>query len=139
VLGSACVLETRNTTDDGGNYSGVGHVLDMCQSGVKIATLSLARGSDGIIQRRFKESGEPDPVARRLPRDMNEILRLRREGASFTAIGYKFGVCQTTIYDRLKEVDPSLLGFFGPRPNPRTVVEMRDGGMSIRNIALAHL
>jgi hypothetical protein len=55
------------------------------------ASLSRELGiTQGICQRRFEESGQDDPAARRLPLDMTEILRLRREGESFTVIGRRF-------------------------------------------------
>jgi DNA-binding NarL/FixJ family response regulator len=110
----------------------------MRQSGKSFSSISRELGiTPGIVQRRFKESGQDDPVVRRLPLDMTEILRLRREGESFTVIGRRFGVCQSTIYERIKESEPSLLGYSGQdaKPDPQKVVQMRESGATFSKIA----
>jgi hypothetical protein len=66
-------------------------IAQMRQSGKSFASISRELGStQGIVQRRFDESGQDDPAARRLSLDMTEILKLRREGESFTVIGRRF-------------------------------------------------
>jgi hypothetical protein len=50
-------------------------IVELRKSGKSFAAIARELNiSDGIIQRRFKESGEPDPVVRRLPLDITEIL-----------------------------------------------------------------
>jgi transcriptional regulator len=113
-------------------------IAQMRKSGKSFASISRELGiTQGIVQRRFEESGQDDPITRRLPLDMTEILRLRRDGESFTVIGRRFGVSQTTIYERIKEIEPSLLGY--PRqetkPDPQKVVQMRESGITFSKIA----
>jgi DNA-binding CsgD family transcriptional regulator len=113
-------------------------IAELRKSGKSFMTIARELSlSDGIVQRRFKEAGVPDPVARRIPLNATDIVRVRSEGKSFAAIGRLFGVCQTTIYDRIKEADPSLLGFVrtGPQLDPNQIVMMRENGMSFNKIA----
>ena len=52
-------------------------IAQMRKSGMSFAAIARELGiSNGIVQRRFKESGMVDPISRRLPLDVDEILRL---------------------------------------------------------------
>jgi DNA-binding CsgD family transcriptional regulator len=112
-------------------------IAELRKSGKSFMTIARELSlSDGIVQRRFKEAGVPDPVARRIPLNATDIVRVRR-GEELCRQRAPFWSLPNYNLRPNQRGRPVVARFCANRAqlDPNQIVMMRENGMSFNKIA----